>query len=281
MKPAIFVQNNLVDANTKQVADFARAHSIELIDRSMSDAFNPDDCDVDWSEYGPILVYGSVEFIKVCAKSKHLAKYIFNDPTQFSMAACVERYKDLMLNAGGALMTAREILEDSGFAFDARLHIRPDSDDKAFNAKVFTYHGWVALTTDKKLDMDLQCWLSPVSKPILGEYRCWVVNGRVVSVVQYGVTGKLFTDVEFHSEARKFAEAHCVPDMPAKYYVMDICDTIDGFKIIEFNPINSSGWYGNVAKDVLTSWLTSMQQHAKYPRGMAFSEDMSWINYPV
>lgn len=264
MAPVIFIQNNYVQANTLQVAKFAFENKIEMIDRSMTDTFDPDNCGVNWPQYGPVLVYGSVDFIKACAKSTHLAKYVFNDPAQFSMAAYVKHYKDLMLNARGKLTNPKELLETPSFTFTARYHIRPDSEDKAFPGNVYSYHEWVDLVCNLNLNLRLPCWVSPVAPKILREWRCWVVDGRVVSVVEYGVTGRLFSDPTQDAEAKKFAWRVCKPDMPANYYVMDICETTEGFKIVEFNPINSSGWYGsNTAQAVLAAWFNSMVYDAE------------------
>ncbi|MNW02519.1 hypothetical protein D3C71_1983200 [compost metagenome] len=51
------------------------------------------------------------------------------------------------------------------------------------------------------------------------------------------------------------AETFRVIQRPANLYVMDLALTPDGYKLIEFNPINCSGWYDADVEHVLDEWV--------------------------
>lgn len=98
-------------------------------------------------------------------------------------------------------------------------------------------------------------------KKIYVEYRCWVVDGHIVTTSLYKRGDKVIyinVDNAIGDEARSFARKvlqtkNSKTDIslamkrnswpPARAFCLDVCETDDGWKIVEINTINSCGFY--------------------------------------
>ncbi|WP_299471641.1 ATP-grasp domain-containing protein [uncultured Roseibium sp.] len=79
---------------------------------------------------------------------------------------------------------------------------------------------------------------------ILKEWRLWVVGGEVVTYSLYKEGGRVVYRHEIDDDALAFAQhmAELNPDYsPA--YVIDVCRTAEGLKLLETNCINAAGFY--------------------------------------
>jgi hypothetical protein len=97
-------------------------------------------------------------------------------------------------------------------------------------------------------------------KNIQAEFRWFVVDGKVVSGSMYRCRNQLIkqrmTEPEEFDEAQKMADKW----LPAPCCVMDLALVDDELKVIEFNCINSSGFYDN---DVVAIFKTLWEYHNK------------------
>ena len=85
-----------------------------------------------------------------------------------------------------------------------------------------------------------------LTKPvrILKEWRLWAVGGKIVTYSLYKEGLRVVYRHEIDDDALEFAQ-HLV-DLNADYspaYVIDICRTEDGLRMIETNCINAAGFY--------------------------------------
>lgn len=82
-------------------------------------------------------------------------------------------------------------------------------------------------------------------KEISAEWRWFIVGGRIVSGSMYRAHGQLRKQAE--NDAAVIAEAQALADrwLPLDCVVMDTALVRDEVKVIEFNTINSSGFYDN------------------------------------
>ncbi|MEM1050288.1 MAG: ATP-grasp domain-containing protein, partial [Pseudomonadota bacterium] len=80
---------------------------------------------------------------------------------------------------------------------------------------------------------------------ILREWRLWVVTGRIVTYSLYKEGQRVVYRHEIDDDALAFAQslADANPDY-APAYVMDICRTETGLKLLETNCLNAAGFYG-------------------------------------
>lgn len=139
--------------------------------------------------------------------------------------------------------------------------IRPIDDSKTLNGRVWTPEEFVEWKLKvKDILWDLIVQISPV-KEIWSEYRFWIVDERIITSSQYKVGDRILyspiVDQRFHDFALGVAgsEFYLLPRIegqprsterkwrPEKAFVLDLCETPDGIKIVEINTINSAGLY--------------------------------------
>jgi len=253
MVPVFFVQNNMIERLTVPVARYAHEAGVALEDRSSTSKLNVDDCGIDWSRYNPVLPYGSVQFLNKLKRSSHLARYVHLDDELFSARGWhASAVGNQLLNRDGRLIAVQDVAGE--LACGQPLHIRPDTEHKAFNARVFDEASWRAVGAERPLKADTTCWVSPV-QAIAGEWRCWFVGGQLVEVSQYRRDGQSHYERGAPADVRLYAQSVADRFLPAPCVVMDVAATHNGPRVIEFNPIHSAGWYAADVAAVLQAWL--------------------------
>lgn len=132
--------------------------------------------------------------------------------------------------------------------------VRPSLDLKQFSGQVIEAKecaDWLqdAMTCDTsgsyKIEAGTMIVIAPPKK-VQAEWRWFVVGGRVVSGSMYRAHGQMrqerVTEQALIDEAQKIARRGW---LPASCCVMDLALVNDELKVIEFNCINSSGFYDN------------------------------------
>lgn len=131
--------------------------------------------------------------------------------------------------------------------------IRPSEDLKQFSGQVIEAkecYDWLldAMLCESSGSYKLDPWTVVVlaqPKNIQAEWRWFVVGGKVVSGSMYRREGQMFqkreTDEATIREAQQFADGW----LPDPCCVMDLALVDNEVKVVEFNCINSSGFYDN------------------------------------
>lgn len=159
---------------------------------------------------------------------------------------------------------------------DTAWFVRPVDDSKAVAGGVKTGSELVAtarkvLALDEadipngSLRHDTELMLCRPAR-ILREWRVWIVAGRVVTCSLYKEGARVVYRREIDDDAAAFAQrmADANPDYsPA--YVIDICRTEDGLRLLETNCINAAGFY---AAD-LVKLATAIEDLDRPPRSTA------------
>lgn len=163
-----------------------------------------------------------------------------------------EAWSPYLLNGAVRRLTVREA------AFldpDETLHfVRPVSDSKELPGTVMSAKELVQIALNV-LDIDIDDIPSGslshdtpliLAEPvrILTEWRCWVVNEEVVTWSVYKDGNRVVYRPEIDADALAFAQAMVAANpnySPA--YVLDICRTESGLRIIETNCMNAAGFY--------------------------------------
>ncbi|TKD17913.1 DUF4343 domain-containing protein [Rhodobacter capsulatus] len=159
-----------------------------------------------------------------------------------------------LLNGPGAkFCTLREIAE--GLADDGRLwFLRPVADGKEQAGKVRPASEILeiarkVMTLDPEeipqgsLRPETRMMLTQPAR-ILKEWRIWIVRDEVVTASLYKEGARVTYRPEIDADALAFAQdlARLNPGY-APAYVMDICRTESGLKLLETNCINAAGFY--------------------------------------
>ncbi|MCE6959280.1 ATP-grasp domain-containing protein [Cereibacter sphaeroides] len=167
-----------------------------------------------------------------------------NGPVDFDFDACCAVFGEQMLNHAARVVPFRDALEHDHDPF----FIRPASDGKAFAGTVLDRAGFAEwrdrITATDSFGPDTPVVVGPV-REILSETRFIVVDGKVVAGSVYRRDGRLHSDTAIEPHVLAYARDRAQEWTPDRVCVMDIADTPDGLRIIEFNNFNSAGWYGS------------------------------------
>ena len=135
---------------------------------------------------------------------------------------------------------------------DETKFIKPYKDAKIFTGRVFTRTKWEDFVQSSlqnpKTPMLTAESLVQASPPqaIIKEARLWIVGRQVVAAVYYRFDDAAVFESEVAPEGIAFARAMVDIFNVAEAFVMDICLTADGWKIVEINCINSAGFFPNL-----------------------------------
>ncbi len=130
--------------------------------------------------------------------------------------------------------------------------IKPYSEAKIFTGKVFTETKWLDFVEESLLnpktpllnkDSKVQ---ASIPKEIMKEARLWIVGKQIVAGVYYRFHKDMPFEREVASDGIAFAKEMVDTFNVADAFVMDICLTQSGWKIVEINCINSAGFYPNL-----------------------------------
>ncbi|WP_140846500.1 ATP-grasp domain-containing protein [Paracoccus sp. FO-3] len=177
-------------------------------------------------------------------------------PGVFRVAPFVHErpWQPFMLNGPDAtFLRVGEI--EAGLPDDGRhWFIRPvaDSKEQAGNVKTAaeireTARKVMSLDPDEipngSLRPDTLMMLTPPAR-ILKEWRIWIVNGDVVTYSLYKEGARVTYRHEIDEDALEFAQTLArLNEDYSPAYVMDICRTEEGLRLLETNCINAAGFY--------------------------------------
>lgn len=205
--------------------------------------------------------YGSTFFTKEAHQRGWRGCYY--DPATFTYAEALKQRPD-MLNDG--LMTVDEaiaVLSDA--KPDSRWFLRPSADLKNFCGHVCVAAEaapWLTEALVRESDTiakhshaDLVV-LNAV-KDLWCEWRYFLIDGKIVSGSVFRFQGKLHPTPVTSQKTLDEAQALADGWLPHKHCVMDLAMTTEGLKVVEFNCINASGFYGNDMEPVFRGlWET-------------------------
>lgn len=197
---------------------------------------------------------------------RHTAQKFNWTPGVYDLAECDflvqrQRWGERMLNFDS------QVLRFKDAHLSAPSFIRPIEDTKYFAGKVFEveeFEDWqrkVCVLEDgdgSSLTKDTYIQLC-LPKVIFSEHRFWVVDGRIVSASQYkiGVRVLYASDVDqrFHDYVNE-----CIAIwQPHHAFVIDVCDTPVGIRIVEINTINAAGFYAGDMQKIIMA-LEAMEE---------------------
>lgn len=162
-------------------------------------------------------------------------------------------HEHLLNGTNARVLTLRDVpdqLADDGQAW----FLRPVDDSKAEPGSVKSASDIIKLATTVltldendiprgSLRHDTQLMLCQPAH-ILKEWRLWIVNGEIVTHSLYKEGARVVYRPDIDDDALQFAQ-HMV-DLNPSYspaYVMDICRTQDGLRLLETNCLNAAGFY--------------------------------------
>lgn len=189
---------------------------------------------------GPVFAYGSTTLGMVSQKMGWTPGYI--DAPE--MIEAISHWGAHMLNHDAKTSEIGSMEAPQGAFF-----IRPDTDGKAFAGTVTSHEGFNEWRS-RLLDIDSWTSIPPETmvlyasvKDILAEWRIAVVGGKIAAASQYRKNNRLQLREGAPDDVLRYAQCRIDEWAPRQAFVIDICETPDGFRIVETNSISSAGFY--------------------------------------
>lgn len=162
-----------------------------------------------------------------------------------------DRYKGYLLNETAQVF---RVGENISWKEKEQKFIKPYREAKLFTGQVFSESEWTDFVYESLRGSEASYVQVSVPAFIYKEARIWVVGGKIAAGVYY----KFHKQTPFESfvapEGMAFAAEMIAVFNVAEAFVLDICLTENGWKIVEVNCINSAGFYPNLdIKRVLRS----------------------------
>lgn len=204
---------------------------------------------------GVVIPYGSTKLTRL-GMERHWEGLCF-DPETFRVNVWNENRND-MLNQHVRQMSVRECMaamEDE--PEDSVWFVRPVEDLKHFNGTVTVakeIRRWMSSVDSGNFSFaaETQMIVAP-PQTIHAEWRYFVVGGQVVDGSLYREAGQKLS--KYVIEPELYAQAQALADswLPHPTCVMDVAQTDEGLKVIEFNTFNSSGFYAHDIAKIVTA----------------------------
>jgi hypothetical protein len=201
---------------------------------------------------GPCVVYGSIGSQKLAKANGWTPGVWTND--QFNEDVLVEKLGPDYLNYDARVVPFKDVLASVPW-YRNIFFIKPNTDTKEFAGMVISrdkFEEW----TNKMMDtgyLDENIFDKPMvisSVKALGcEWRTIIVDGKVSDYSCVRQYQRVMAEHWMPEAAIEFAERAAYIHSPAPVFALDVAESVEGYKVIEYNAFNSSGLYKcNVAK---------------------------------
>jgi hypothetical protein len=218
-----------------------------------------------------VFLFGSTNMTKAGDKYGFDPGVIYN-PDTHDMRVYMAKYGSHMLNYDGYICDFEEMDKENQIPF---FFARPTKDLKIFSGQCYGLEVWnkyvrdtIASGTYDSIRERTEVLIAP-PKTIQKEIRCWIVDGKVVTISQYKIGAKVIQQNYDHEQeaidyAQKIADIFC----PSRAFVLDICLYNGEYKVVEINCINCAGFYeANMSK------LIQALEEAFNPARVTYNKD--------
>ena len=217
---------------------------VALEDIPEDNDFNADDL----PEFNPpdthCFAFGAVKMARISADRAWFPGSMMNDNHDFMVYK--DHYKENLLNFDSKICKVKDSID---WLPNEIKFIRPTKDSKAFNGNTFNQHEWedgvehnLHNYKGKVFNEDTLIQVSTVKK-IYQEIRCWVVNGKVITASNYKIGSNVTYKRVIDEEPLQYAQSMVDKFQLNEAFVIDICETENGWKIVECGCINCAGFY--------------------------------------
>lgn len=171
---------------------------------------------------------------------------------------CEKNWHKNLLNYEGFYLPIKEISIVPG----GQVFIRPVDDDKLFKGAVYDSETWEKTKEATLANNDCRGQRAVLASPkkIYKESRFWVVNGKISTYSTYRFAGQVNYNAAVDYDEIQFANEMINIFQPQPSFVIDICITENGPKIVECGCINSAGFYGADMNKLLVDLESSFNQ---------------------
>lgn len=203
---------------------------------------------------GIVIPYGSTSLIKAFDKSGFDKRGFFFDQPNLKTSKWIEKLGERILNYDAQIAPLKDV------KIDRLSFIKPDDDLKDFSgtflepSELEDFYSKVS-AGGYLFDENIPVVVAPV-KNTGWEFRFFMVQDRVMAASSYKLKSTLNKTKRVPQEALDFAVEISRAWRPAEVFVVDLAETDNGWKVVEFNCFNASGFY-NCNIDSIVSEVSS------------------------
>lgn len=195
-----------------------------------------------------VFVYGSVKLARLAKQNTNWYPGSFYGGNHL-YEVYATHYKHNLLNADTHIFKFEEMMD---WQKNEEKFIKPYDVAKLFTGKIFNEDEWndfvyeniqyprTPLLTAESLMQ------ASIPQHIFKEARLWIIGKQIVATVYYRFHGDIIFEADVSVDGIEFAKEMIKTFNVAEAFVMDICLTTDGWKIVEINCINSAGFFPNL-----------------------------------
>lgn len=198
---------------------------------------------------GRCIVYGSSGLVKI----GHNAKWwpCGWDGNAFELDTVNRSLGDMALNSGAIKTVWSQIFRVASQIGWKTVFVRPASETKEFPGQVFEIDDLAEWVSKLKVAGYFEAHDNPAMVgPVLQlgrEWRIFVVDGQQISGCQYAEEGIPQSQLSVPSEVVEFVGQSLQVFKPASCFVVDVAEVVGdektALKVVEYNSINSAGFY--------------------------------------
>lgn len=213
----------------------------------------------------PFVLIGSTTLTGLAFRNKKYRQGIFYDPKSFKPSVYAEKIGPEFLNYEQLVLPIANITEDQlkPISSDGLLFVRSDDDSKSIDGRTMTIE---SLMETVRIAKDQEFWSdgkwSPdhnliISKPkVVGrEWRFIIVDRMPYTASQY----RPDINLQVPDYVWYYVKSICAKWLPHSICALDVCETPDGLKVVEFNCFNGSGFY-DCSRDLIVQAVSAYQE---------------------
>ncbi len=216
----------------------------------------------------PTIFYGSARMTVAIARHGQWQPGVFFDDDAFSYTTYIEQLGAHMLNHDAICASIRQLAHapPSQILRETTYFVRPNGDDKTFAGTLMTgleLTQWAQKLVELAVEMDLEAPVV-IARPqeIQTEWRLFMCEDQVITASRYRTRGQLDEERGAPQDVVSFAQDAARLWCPARAHVMDVARLATGeLRIIEFNGINSSGFYDASISDIVATLSALAQEY--------------------
>lgn len=194
---------------------------------------------------GPVVFYGSLDGQKIVNKYEWFPG-VWNNPELFNETRLIQAIGNQALNYDAKNVLFKDVLRETQWD---PFFIKPNSDTKDFAGMIAIkdeFEPWyMRMKTIGYLPEHVEDHNVIISSPkMIGkEWRLVVLEQEIIAYSVYRQYQKILPKKECPAEVLDYAKYILSLYNPAPVFVLDICETLNGLRVIEANGFNSAGLY--------------------------------------
>jgi hypothetical protein len=191
-----------------------------------------------------VFMFGSTKMSRIVKERGWYIGTLLNDNHDYEVYS--QYYKDNLLNYDSDIVTLTSKIK---WDKDEVKFIRPTLDTKAFTGAVFTeiefndmienyLHNYKSNAFNENTLIQIA-----TPKNIYKEIRFWVVDGKIITGSQYRLGNNFLLDDNIEQDAIDYGQSMVDIFQLAEAFIIDVCLTENGWKIVECGCMNVAGFY--------------------------------------